>query len=216
MNRVVSRSRGDRPGRVRGLRRATTTSSCAERAHLAREPRDAATRGSRRCSPRSDASSNASPRMRPRPPRCRAGSRSSTRSSWWCPRRRARWWSSASASRRARASDVVEIEGLAKAYGPRVIYAGLDLKIRRTERWCVLGRNGAGKTTLLKLVAGVTEPDGGTVRLGASLKIGYFAQQSLELLEPGLTVLAQLMKAHPAGRSRRAAQPAGRLPVPRR
>jgi ATPase subunit of ABC transporter with duplicated ATPase domains len=94
--------------------------------------------------------------------------------------------------------DVVELAGVAKAYGPRVIYAGFDLKIRRGERWCVMGCNGAGKSTLLKLVAGVAAPDAGTVRLGASLKIGYFAQQALELLDPAATVLAQLQRAYPA------------------
>ena len=60
-----------------------------------------------------------------------------------------------------------------------------------------MGRNGAGKTTLLKLVAGVLEPDSGEVRLGASLKLGYFAQQSLELLDPDLTIIEQLQQDFP-------------------
>ena len=93
--------------------------------------------------------------------------------------------------------DVVELRGVAKRYGDRVIYDGLDLMIRRGERWCVMGRNGAGKTTLLKLVAGAAEPDAGTVRLGASLKLGYFAQQSLEQLDGALTVYQQAEKAFP-------------------
>jgi ATPase subunit of ABC transporter with duplicated ATPase domains len=93
--------------------------------------------------------------------------------------------------------DVVEIRELRKAYGERVVYDGFDLMIRRTERWCVMGRNGAGKTTLLKLVAGALEPDAGTVRLGAGLRIGYFAQQSLELLDPELTVFDQMQKDFP-------------------
>jgi len=93
--------------------------------------------------------------------------------------------------------DVVELAGLSKAYGARVIYDDFDLMIRRTERWCVMGRNGAGKSTLLKLVAGAIAPDEGTVRLGASLKVGYFAQQSLEQLDPQRTVLEQLQAAYP-------------------
>jgi ATPase subunit of ABC transporter with duplicated ATPase domains len=93
--------------------------------------------------------------------------------------------------------DVVELKGLRKAYGARVLYDGLDLTIRRTERWCVMGRNGAGKTTLLKLVAGQLAPDAGTVRLGASLKIGYFAQQALDLLEPACTVFEQMQRDFP-------------------
>jgi len=93
--------------------------------------------------------------------------------------------------------DVAELQGLSKAYGPRVIYDDFSLKIRRTERWCVLGRNGAGKTTLLKLVAGLLDPDAGSVRLGANLKIGYFAQQSLELLDPSITVFEHVQNAFP-------------------
>src|SRR4051794_37357485 len=69
---------------------------------------------------------------------------------------------------------VAVIEDLHKAYGPRVIYDGFNMIIRRGERWAVMGRNGAGKTTLLKMIAGATTPDEGTVRLGASLSMGYF------------------------------------------
>jgi ATPase subunit of ABC transporter with duplicated ATPase domains len=93
--------------------------------------------------------------------------------------------------------DVLELKGVAKAYGSRVIYDGFDLRIRRTERWCVMGRNGAGKTTLLKLAAGAIRPDAGTVRLGAALKVGYFAQQSLEQLDPALSVFEQIRNDFP-------------------
>ncbi|MBU8872099.1 MAG: ATP-binding cassette domain-containing protein, partial [Gemmatimonadales bacterium] len=93
--------------------------------------------------------------------------------------------------------DVAELRSLSKAYGPRVIYDDFSLKIRRTERWCVLGRNGAGKTTLLKLVAEKLTPDAGSVRLGANLKIGYFAQQSLEQLNPALTVFEHVQASFP-------------------
>jgi ATPase subunit of ABC transporter with duplicated ATPase domains len=93
--------------------------------------------------------------------------------------------------------DVVRIEGVAKAYGKRIVYDGFDMRIRRGERWCVMGRNGAGKTTLLKLVAGALAPDRGTVRLGASVKLGYFAQQSLDLLDPDLTVFEQMQQNFP-------------------
>jgi ATPase subunit of ABC transporter with duplicated ATPase domains len=92
---------------------------------------------------------------------------------------------------------VAVIEGLAKTYGKRVIYEDFSLNIRRGERWAVMGRNGAGKTTLLKMLAGTLAPDAGEVRLGASLKMGYFAQQSLDLLNPDLTVIEQLMQDFP-------------------
>src|SRR3954463_15789437 len=67
---------------------------------------------------------------------------------------------------------VVSLEGVTKAFGRRTIYDGLNLNVRRGERWCVMGKNGAGKSTLLKMVAGTVSPDSGTVRLGASLKMG--------------------------------------------
>jgi ATPase subunit of ABC transporter with duplicated ATPase domains len=60
-----------------------------------------------------------------------------------------------------------------------------------------MGRNGAGKSTLLKIVAGDVEPDSGAVKLGASLKMGYFAQQALDLLDPDLTIEEQLRRDFP-------------------
>ena len=92
---------------------------------------------------------------------------------------------------------VVVIEDLYKAYGPRVLYAGFNLTVRRGERWAVMGRNGAGKTTLLKMIAGAALPDDGSVRLGASLSLGYFAQQSLDVLDPDLSIIEQLQKDFP-------------------
>jgi ATPase subunit of ABC transporter with duplicated ATPase domains len=98
----------------------------------------------------------------------------------------------------ARSGDQVAVlEDLSKAYGKRVIHDGVDLTIRRGERWCVMGRNGAGKTTLLKMIAGALPPDRGDVRIGASVKMGYFAQQSTELLDPELTVWEQIEKDFP-------------------
>jgi ATPase subunit of ABC transporter with duplicated ATPase domains len=92
---------------------------------------------------------------------------------------------------------VAVMDGVRKVYGRRVIYDGLNLTIRRGERWAVMGRNGAGKTTLLKMISGALPPDEGDVRIGASVKLGYFAQQSLDLLDPDLTVLEQLEKDFP-------------------
>src|SRR5947209_4794293 len=83
---------------------------------------------------------------------------------------------------------VATLEGVTKAYGRRVVHDGLNLTIRRGERWCVMGKNGAGKSTLLKMVAGALPPDSGAVTLGASLYMGYFSQQALDVLDPGLTV----------------------------
>jgi ATPase subunit of ABC transporter with duplicated ATPase domains len=93
--------------------------------------------------------------------------------------------------------DVVSLKAVQKAYGNRVIYDRLDFMIRRRERWCVMGVNGAGKSTLLKLVAGSTEPDDGTVALGGSVKMGYFAQHAMDLLDGERTVFQSLEDAFP-------------------
>ncbi len=88
--------------------------------------------------------------------------------------------------------DVVNMKNVHKRYGDRVIYDGLDFMIRRKERCCVMGVNGAGKSTLLKLVTGTTTPDQGTVTLGGSVKMGYFAQHAMELLDGDRTVFEAL------------------------
>ncbi|MEI6162433.1 MAG: ABC-F family ATP-binding cassette domain-containing protein, partial [Roseococcus sp.] len=93
--------------------------------------------------------------------------------------------------------DVVNLRGVHKRYGSRVIYEGLDLLVRRRERCAVLGVNGAGKSTLLKLVTGATEPDAGSVALGGSVKMAYFAQHAMELLDGEHTVFEALEEAFP-------------------
>jgi ATPase subunit of ABC transporter with duplicated ATPase domains len=93
--------------------------------------------------------------------------------------------------------DVVQVKGVRKAYGDKVIFDGLDLLIRRAERWCVMGVNGAGKSTLLKLVAGALEADEGRVDVGASVQVGYFAQHAMDLLEPDKTVWEMIIGRFP-------------------
>ena len=93
--------------------------------------------------------------------------------------------------------DVVNLRGVHKRYGSRTIYEGLDLLVRRRERYCVLGVNGAGKSTLLKLVTGTTEPDAGTVTIGGSVKMGYFAQHAMDLLDGDASVFQTLESAFP-------------------
>jgi ATPase subunit of ABC transporter with duplicated ATPase domains len=93
--------------------------------------------------------------------------------------------------------DVAAFKNVHKSYGSQAIYTGLDFQLRRRERWCVLGANGAGKSTLLKLVAGATAPDQGTVSLGANVRMGYFAQHSMDLLEGDDTVFESLTESFP-------------------
>ena len=93
--------------------------------------------------------------------------------------------------------DVVSLKNVHKRYGSRSIYEGLDFMVSRKERWCVMGINGAGKSTLLKLVAGSTQPDDGTVALGGSVKMGYFAQHAMDLLDGEQTVFQSLEDSFP-------------------
>jgi ATPase subunit of ABC transporter with duplicated ATPase domains len=93
--------------------------------------------------------------------------------------------------------EVASLRSVHKRYGSRTIYEGLDFQVRRRERWCVMGVNGAGKSTLLKLVAGSTKPDNGTVAIGASVKMGYFAQHAMELLGGEQTVFQSLEDQFP-------------------
>ena len=93
--------------------------------------------------------------------------------------------------------DVASLKRVHKRYGSRRIYEGLDFQVRRRERWCVMGINGAGKSTLLKLVAGSTQPDDGTVAIGASVRMGYFAQHSMDLLDGEETVFESLEASFP-------------------
>ena len=93
--------------------------------------------------------------------------------------------------------DVISLRNIHKSYGDQTIYEDLDFLVRRKERWCVLGANGAGKSTLLKLVAGATAPDHGRVSIGASVRMGYFAQHSMDLLDGEETIFESLDGAFP-------------------
>ena len=94
-------------------------------------------------------------------------------------------------------NDVATLEGIDKSYGEQTVYKSLDFEIKRGERWCVMGVNGAGKTTLLKIITGAIIADAGKMRLGASLKLGYFAQSALEVLDARMTIWQQIDQAFP-------------------
>jgi ATP-binding cassette ChvD family protein len=82
---------------------------------------------------------------------------------------------------------VVEAEGLRKSYGDKVLIDDLSFKLPRGGIVGVIGCNGAGKTTLLRLITGKEQPDGGTLRLGDTVKLAY-VDQSRDALDPGRTV----------------------------
>jgi ATPase subunit of ABC transporter with duplicated ATPase domains len=97
----------------------------------------------------------------------------------------------------ARAGDqVMMIEGLTKSYGETKVLRGVDLTLRRQDAFLLVGINGAGKTTMLRCIAGAETPDGGTVRLGANVTVGYYAQEH-EDIDGTATALENLRAAAP-------------------
>jgi ATPase subunit of ABC transporter with duplicated ATPase domains len=83
---------------------------------------------------------------------------------------------------------VLEVEGLAKAYGRDPVFEDVEFAVERGERLLVMGLNGAGKTSLLRILAGVTQPTAGSMRLGVGVSLGYYAQEH-EGLHPGVSLL---------------------------
>jgi len=89
--------------------------------------------------------------------------------------------------------DVLQVEGVAKAYGEKRVLNGVDLSVRRGERIAVIGPNGLGKSTLLKIAVGTLAADRGDVRWGHETRVGYFAQDHKDVLgESEQTVLSFL------------------------
>ena len=93
--------------------------------------------------------------------------------------------------------DVIKVDKVAKQYGARKVHDGTTLLVRRNERWAVMGENGSGKTTLLKMMARALEPDSGSVAIGASVQMGYFAQHQMEQLTGDRTILEELISHSP-------------------
>lgn len=72
---------------------------------------------------------------------------------------------------------VLEVKGLSKSIGGRLLFAPFDMSIQYGERVGIVGPNGSGKTTLLKTIVEAIPPDRGTVKIGASVVMGYYAQE---------------------------------------
>ena len=86
---------------------------------------------------------------------------------------------------------VVEAEGVTKGYGDRLLIEDLTFNLPAGGIVGVIGPNGAGKTTLLRMITGTEEPDGGTLRLGPTVRLGY-VDQDRDVLDPSLTVYEQV------------------------
>lgn len=98
--------------------------------------------------------------------------------------------------------DVVVMNGLAKSWQTpdgleKPVFSGISGTIRRENKIAVVGVNGAGKSTFLKVLAGETDPTGGTVSLGANVELGYFSQHAMEVLDPKKTVFETLQDTMP-------------------
>ncbi len=92
---------------------------------------------------------------------------------------------------------VIALRGVHKAYGEKVVYAGVDFEVERGEKVALVGPNGAGKSTLLRIVAGVLPFDAGERILGSHVSVHYYAQHQLDALEPARSALEELEAAAP-------------------
>ena len=82
---------------------------------------------------------------------------------------------------------ILELLGVSKSFGGRVVVRDYSQRILRGDRVGLIGPNGSGKTTLLRLLLGELAPDSGEVRRGARLQVAYFDQQR-EPLDPDATL----------------------------
>jgi len=87
---------------------------------------------------------------------------------------------------------VLDLQGVSKRYGEKVVYTSLDFSVERGQRVALVGENGAGKSTLLKMLAGVLPSDKGTRTVGHGVSLHYFAQHQAETLNPEHTSLESL------------------------
>jgi ATP-binding cassette subfamily F protein 3 len=90
---------------------------------------------------------------------------------------------------------VIALKNIDHAYGDLVVYRGLNFHAERGQRTVLVGPNGAGKSTLLKLLAGVLPVQHGTREPGHNVRVGYFSQNRIDVLNPKLTVLESVLDA---------------------
>lgn len=88
-------------------------------------------------------------------------------------------------------NDVLDVENLAKAFGPERLFEGLSFSLKRGEHVAVIGDNGTGKTTILKIINGLVEQDAGNIRLGTKVHIGYYDQEH-HVLHPDKTLFEEI------------------------
>ncbi|HEX7673925.1 MAG TPA: ABC-F family ATP-binding cassette domain-containing protein [Bdellovibrio sp.] len=98
--------------------------------------------------------------------------------------------------------EVVKFEGLSKIWKrddgkEKLVFSGANALVKRLDRVAVVGVNGAGKSTLLKIIAGEADASEGKCSLGASINVGYFSQNSLDVLDPKMTIIDEVHSRMP-------------------
>lgn len=93
--------------------------------------------------------------------------------------------------------EVVKFENLTKVWKTdegkeKLVFSKANGLIKRLDRVAVVGVNGAGKSTLLKIISGHTQASEGNMQLGASIELGYFSQNSLDVLDPNSTIVEEV------------------------
>ena len=94
---------------------------------------------------------------------------------------------------------VITVEGLTKAYDGRTVIDGLNLDLNRGDRVALVGPNGVGKSTLMRMIAGLEQPDAGTIELGQNVTVGYYAQDQAQTLDESRTVREEMLAHAPSG-----------------
>jgi len=93
-------------------------------------------------------------------------------------------------------NDVLNIEGLSKAYGKQQLFSDISFDIKRGEKVSIIGNNGTGKTTILKIINQQVEADAGEIKLGSKVRIGYYDQEH-QVLDMEKTLFEELQDAYP-------------------
>lgn len=93
-------------------------------------------------------------------------------------------------------NDVLQVEGLSKAFGPLSLFENLSFELKKGEHAAIIGDNGTGKTTILKIINELLAPDNGTIRLGTNVAIGYYDQEH-HVLHPEKTLFQEISDDYP-------------------
>lgn len=99
--------------------------------------------------------------------------------------------------RKESGSDVLQAEGLSKAFGPLTLFTNLSFSLKKGEHVAIIGDNGTGKTTILKIINELIPADTGTIRLGTNVQIGYYDQEH-HVLHPEKTLFEEISDDYPS------------------